>query len=40
MPIWGFYDKTNIVILTRMSDNSLPPVQLSSVAVVALGILV
>ena len=24
MPIWGFYDKTNIVILTCTSDDSLP----------------
>ena len=40
MPIWGFYDKTNIVILTCMSDDSLLSFPLRRVAVVELGILV
>ena len=37
MPIWGFYYKTYIVILTCTSDDSLPSSPLSSVAVVELG---
>ena len=40
MPVWGFYDKINIVILTCTSDDSLLSSPLSSVAVVELGILV
>ena len=40
MPIWGFYDKTNIAILTCTSDDSLPSSPLRRVAVVELGILV
>ena len=40
MPIWGFYDKTNNVILTCTSDDSLPSSPLRRVAVVELGTLV
>ena len=40
MPICGFSDKTNIVILTCRSDDSLPPSPLRRVAVVELGTLV
>ena len=36
----GFYDKTNIVILTCTSDDSLPSSPLRCVAVVELGTLV
>ena len=39
MPICGFYDTTNIVILTCTSDDSLPSSPLRRVAVVELGTL-
>ena len=40
MPMCVFYDKTNIVILTCTSDNSLPSSPLRRVAVDELGTLV